>query len=431
MATKESTGNSKRFVIRLTGVEPGTRLQELASALQQLFRKKTVEEVVDLLGRLPLLLSSSATERQARKVHAFLKPKGAIFRITPVTQPPTPATKIGREGTVAIKEEHVLVDQSASSREIPFREERRAKPRVHLGIQIHPNSVGELLHRSLRLLRQDLWLFFVIMFIPQILYFVMGHGMSLLFGTSGGGTPGIGAGLSLGVFNVFAFLVFVMAQFWAQGALICAVSETHLGHGTSIKGSYTAIRKRLGQLLGTMILWGVLIFIWPALAGILSAVIVPVLAAVGIRGAVLIVASVIALAVTICLALNLLLDWILVDKVVVLENVSWMSALRRSKELMSGRPEPGFWKRPKSKAVVILVPGFLIVMGIHLLCAAPCLVFGLLAPKSLLVLTLMGLVKVALASLVTGYTFMAMILYYYDIRVRKEGFDLKMMAQNL
>ena len=89
MATNESSGESKRFVIRLTGVEPGTRPQELASALQQLFRKKTREEVVDLLSRLPLLLASSATEMQARKVHAFLKPKGAILKITSVTPAPT------------------------------------------------------------------------------------------------------------------------------------------------------------------------------------------------------------------------------------------------------------------------------------------------------------------------------------------------------
>jgi hypothetical protein len=435
MATNERSGESKRFVIRLTGVEPGTRPQELASALQQLFRKKTLEEVVDLLSRLPLLLASSATEMQARKVHAFLKPKGAILKITSVTPAPTPVTKTSHEETVAVKKEYVPTDQSASGGETPpkgetpAREERRAKPRVHPGIQIHPMAVGELLDRSFRLLRQHFWLFFIIMFIPQGLFFVMRHGVSLVFGTSGEGARGIGAGF--GVFTVFAFLVFVMVQFWAQGALIFAVSETYLGHSTSIKGSYNAIRKRLGQLLGTMILWGVLVFIWPALAGILSAVLLPVLAALGIRGAVLIVASVIALIVTIWLALNLLLNWVLVDKIVVLENMSWMSALRRSKELMNARTEPGFWRRPTNKAALILLLGILIAIGIHFLFHAPGLIFNLFAPGSLLGSTLMGLLNTISTSLATGYTAIAMILYYYDIRVRKEGFDLKMMAQNL
>jgi len=47
------------------------------------------------------------------------------------------------------------------------------------------------------------------------------------------------------------------------------------------------------------------------------------------------------------------------------------------------------------------------------------------------VLTLQGLLKVAATSLATVFTATAMILYYYDIRLRKEGFDLKMMAENL
>jgi len=296
-------------------------------------------------------------------------------------------------------------------------------------MQIHPIAVGELLDRSFRLLRRHFWLFFIIMFIPQGLFFLMRHGVSLVFGISGEEARGIGAGF--GVFTVFAFLVFVMVQFWAQGALIYAVSETYLGHSTSIKGSYNAIRKRLGQLLSTMILWGVLVFIWPALAGILSAVIVPVLAAVGIRGAVLIAASVIAFIVTIWLALNLLLNWVLVDKIVVLENMRWMSALRRSKELMNARTEPGFWSGPRSKAAEILLLGCLIAIGIHFLFHAPGLVFNLFAPGSLLGSALTGLLNTISTSLATSYTTLAMILYYYDIRVRKEGFDLKMMAQNL
>ena len=431
MGTTESTGNGKRFVIRLVGIEPRTRTKELVSALQRLYGKRTPEEVVKLLRNLPLLLARSATEAQARKIHALLKPKGAILRITSVTAATPSVTKASQREAVAVKREHPPIAQGASKGETGLREERRAKPRVHPGVQIHPMATGELLDRSFRLLREHFWLFSTIIFIPQALFFVLGHGVRLVFGTSGAGTPGVGAGLVLGVFTVFAFLVFVIVQFWAQGALIFAVSETYLGHRTSIRGSYTAIRKRLGQLLGTMILWGVLVFIWPALAGIISAVLVPILAAVGIGGAVLIVISVIAFIVTIWLALHLLLNWLLVDKVVVLENMGWMRALRRSKELMNARTEPGFWRRPKNKAGLILLVGFLIAIGIHLLFQAPGLVFSLLAPGSLLGSTIMGLLNIVSTSLATGYTAIAMILYYYDIRVRKEGFDLKMMAQNL
>jgi hypothetical protein len=425
MGASEDTGNGKRFVIRLVGVEPGTRTQELVAALQQLYRKKTPEELVKLLEKLPLLLASSATEIQARKVHAFLKPKGAILKITLTTRGRTSVTGTAHAESVSVEKERAPLDQTGLHWESMLGEERRAKPRVSSGTRIHPMGIGELLDRSFRLLRQHFWLFFVIMFIPQGLFFVLWHGVSLVFGTSGGGARG------LRVFTVFAFLVFVVFQFWAQGALIFAVSETYLGHSTSIKASYKAIRKRLGQLLGTMILWGVLVLVPLALAGIITAVLMPILVAVGIGRAPLAVLFVIVLIVTAGIFLYLFLIWLVVDKVVVLENMGWMTALRRSKELMSARNEPGFWRWPMIKGVLIVILGILIGIGIHLLFQAPGFVFNVLAPGSLLGSTLMGLLNIMSTSLATGYTAIAMILYYYDIRVRKEGFDLKMMAQNL
>jgi hypothetical protein len=425
MGADESMGSGKRFVIRLVGVDPGTRTEELASALQQLYRKKTLEELAELLRRLPLLLASSATEVQARKVHAFLKPKGAVLKITSVTQARTPVTGTSHGENVSVEKRRALLDQTGLNWESMLGEERRTKPRIGSGIQIHPMAIGELLDRSFRLLRQHFWLFFIVMFIPQGLFFVIEHGARLAFTAPSGGS------LGLGVFTVFAFLAAVMVHFWAQGALIFAVSETYLGHSTSIKESYKAIRKRLGQLLGTMSLFWVMVLIWLALAGIITAVLMPVLAAVGIGGAVLIVLSVIAFIVTFWISLHLFLNWLLVDKVVVLENMGWMTALRRSKDLMNARTEPGFWRRPKNKAALIILLGILIGIGIHLLFQAPGLVFNLFAPESLLGSTVMGLLNIISTSLAAGYTAIAMILFYYDIRVRREGFDLKMMAQNL
>ena len=426
MATKENIRGGRRFVIHLTGIETGTPREDLASGLQHLFRKKTLGEALDLLDKLPLLLASSASEIQARKVHAFLKPKGAILKITAVTPIRTSATKPADEKALAPDADHAPLDRGVLGRGTPPGEERRAKPRVHPGIQIYPSSLGALLDRAFRLFRQDFRLFFMIVFIPQGLFFLIASGLGLAIGTSG-----THEGLGFGVFNIFIVLAFAMVHFWAQGALIFALSEKHLGHRTSIKGSFDAIRKRLAQFLGTLIFCGGMIVIWPALAGMLSAVLLPVLAAVGIRSAVPIVLSVIALIVTIGLAADLFLNWLLVDKVVVLENLGWMSALRRSKELMKAPASRGFWRSNKSKGAAIVLAAVLIVVGIHFLFEAPSALFGFRGISGLLILALMGLAKAILTSVVTTYTLMAMILYYYDIRVRKEGFDLKMMAQNL
>jgi hypothetical protein len=127
------------------------------------------------------------------------------------------------------------------------------------------------------------------------------------------------------------------------------------------------------------------------------------------------------------------LNWLLVDKVVVLEDKAWFKALRRSTELMKSRTEQGFWKRPKNKAGLILLLGFLIGIGIHLLFQVPGLLGRMFVPIGTTVTwqTVQQILNVVATSLAAVFTAIAMILYYYDIRLRSEGFDLKMMAEHL
>ena len=80
---------------------------------------------------------------------------------------------------------------------------------------------------------------------------------------------------------------------------------------------------------------------------------------------------------------TLFLNWLQADKVVVLEGIAWMKALRRSKELMKGRTEPGFWKSIKTKASMIILVGFLIGIGIHLLFQLPGVLLGIVFPEGL------------------------------------------------
>ena len=273
-------------------------------------------------------------------------------------------------------------------------------------------------------------MFFLILFIPQFAYFVVNQVGTLLLGGAGAGQASVGMGIGFGISALVALLIFLVLQFWAQGALIHAVSETYLGHLTSVGNAYGSVRKRLGRLLGTLILTGVLVFLWPALAGILAAIVVPVLAAMGIGGGLVVMLSVVAGILLLWLTVRLFLNWFLVDKVVVLEDVGGMGALRRSKELMNARTEEGYWKRPKNKAALIMVVGFVIAMGIHLLFQIPGMAFSALLP-GLLSTVLTGLLGIVSTSLATAYAAIAMILFYYDIRLRKEGFDLKLMAQGL
>lgn len=290
-------------------------------------------------------------------------------------------------------------------------------------------GIGEILDRSFRLLRKHFLLFFGILLIPQGTFLLISKVVQITVGEDIGQATSMAAGF--GISFILALLVMMILQFWAQGALIHAVSETYLGHSTSLWTSFGAMRSRLGRLLGTMILMGFLlglvivaiVFIGGLITALLgsgtagnwSGVIGVIV--VGIVGAVVF--------------FHLLLSWLLVDKVVVLEDRGWVKALSRSRELMKTRTEPGFWKRPKNKAGLILLLGFLIAIGIHTLFQLPGALAQLFMPGSLVGTTVQEILNVLASSLAAVYTAIAIVLYYYDIRLRSEGFDLKMMAEHL
>jgi len=191
------------------------------------------------------------------------------------------------------------------------------------------------------------------------------------------------------------------------------------------------MRSRLGRLIGTLILWSVLVFGVPGLFGMVAAVAVPSLVMMGLGGVVAGIIVFVVLLLAFWIFTTLFLNWLLADKVVVLEELAWMKALRRSKELMKGRTEPGFWKSIKTKASLIIILGVVIWFGINLLFQLPGVLLGIFFSEGIMVNTVQGILNMVATSLATAYTAIAMILFYYDIRVRREGFDLKMMAEKL
>jgi hypothetical protein len=379
MTQNTAAADVETFAISLTGVRAGFAQEDLVVALQRIFPRKTAEQIRGALAKLPFLLTRAATEEQAKKIKSFLESKGAILKFmtssaATVSAPqaaaaPAPARPAAAQATPAPQEKEPYPGA-----------ERRAKPRVHPGLEIHPMGVGEILDRSFRLLRKHFMLFFIILMIPQGTFFLANKGMEV-YG-KGGVQQGMSTGMVVGiVFSVlFAVVIMMILQFWAQGALIYAVSETYLGHETSIGRSYGAMRSRLWRLLSTMFLMGFLLMLAPGLLGIVAGIVVPSLAAYGFGSSTTGILFAVLMIAGAAWFFHLLLNWLLVDKVVVLEGEGWRSALRRSKELMKTRTEPGFWKRPKNKAGLILVLGFLIGIGIHLLFQTPGLITHWLMP---------------------------------------------------
>jgi len=395
MPDNKNNPDPQLYKIQLKGLTDGTTVDVVVTALQQIFRRKTREEIERALGRLPLTLTQKATKEQAIKIKGFLESKGALLKITyasPVSQPLKDRPGVQRKKATPSPVKPAPEPDAGGA-------DRRRKPRVHPGFNITPMDIGEILDRSFRLLRQYFWLFFFILLIPQSLIFILTQGIKIIFRS---GTPPVNSlafGVTIGVLAFFGFLAFIVLQFWAQGALIFAVSETYLGHNTTLKDSYRAIKRLFWKFLGTMILWALLVFGIPAISGIMAAIIIPLFKTIGLGNLIIGVIIFILIIVAIWMFFRLFIQWLLVDKVIILEGIGGMQALHRSKELMKARTEPGFWKRPGIKAGLVLLVGFAIAIGINLFFQIPGGILIFIFKGSLVVETFTGLLDLTASAL--------------------------------
>lgn len=135
----------------------------------------------------------------------------------------------------------------------------------------------------------------------------------------------------------------------------------------------------------------------------------------------------------------LAISFILASVVVVLESLSGGAALRRSHELLRKKREKGMFKNNIWKLVVIGLVYFAIATPLAILGNFPSFIWGILEGISTVQggkaadmpvwLTLFSQFTDTVAkSMVSPIATIAIILLYYDIRIRFEAFDLQMLA---
>lgn len=179
---------------------------------------------------------------------------------------------------------------------------------------------------------------------------------------------------------IMAFIVLPLCQ----SAMIFTVSETYLGRSLGVGQAYSRALPRLPRLLGANIIAGLVVvigFICLIVPGIIFS-----------------------------------LWFVLVTAVVLLETSSATGSLGRSKSLMSGNLGKGF--------LVLLVIGLLgwvyhVVLG---------MIMGALAIKSVF---LSQFISTLAEVVIFPIQVAPIILLYYDLRIRKEGFDLEQLAASL
>ena len=300
---------------------------------------------------------------------------------------------------------------------------------------LRPLSLGELLDHVFTLYRNHFALFVGVMAIPaavQIPTNLYSFGMwGKLIQLRPGQPPPFDRG-ALAILYLVIFPVIMVALTLGLGAIALAVSDVYLGGSATIRGSYQKALRRFWPLLGLLITIG-LIFIGVIIVCVLALVVLFAgLAASGVMaraGAVAKVANIFVafLALLTILAVTILVFMVfsLVIPALMLEGASVGGALRRSIELTRGRRWHIFLgvllMTFVSYAVIFIFQGpFLVAMFLLLPRGAP--------PGWL---TLATAISAACGSAISSPLGMiALVLYYYDQRVRKEGFDLQhMIAQ--
>jgi len=264
-------------------------------------------------------------------------------------------------------------------------------------LDLRPLSLGELLDRTFFLYRRNFLLFLGIAAIPYSLLLVVRLAFGLMAGLARvGGGASSGAAIAGGVVGGFLILVavvaFLVVLLFSVGATVLAVAEIYSRHRPTIRGSFRLVRGKALAIFGVMLLT-ILILI----AGFIVLV---------IPGIYLMCRIPVATAAT------------------VIEDLGPADGIGRSFTLTKG-----FTGR--SALIYLLI--FALSYGVGLVFQLPFYVLiALSAKQPAMVLLWTVLLQVAwlLGSLfVTPVNTIAFAVFYYDLRVRKEAFDLQLMMQ--
>ena len=266
------------------------------------------------------------------------------------------------------------------------------------GVDLRPLSLGEILDRAFSLYRKNFVLFIGISAIPQLLSLAVNL-VTLMFRTpvsislTPSTPPDFSRLLPHGqdlVLGLLAGIVAVVTLQLSQGGTVLAVSDLYLGRSTTIEASLRHAWEAFGTLFGLLVLSGLAI-----LGGTILCVIP---------------------------GIYLTCRWWACVPVALIEKRGARESLRRSFELTRGSA---------GRAFLIILLYFVLSLGVGLVLGSPAGLLLILNAKDPGMLRLVNALTQITSSistiLISPILLIATSVYYYDLRVRKEAFDLQFM----
>jgi hypothetical protein len=311
---------------------------------------------------------------------------------------------------------------------------------------LRPLTLGEILDRTAQLYRSRFLLFLGISVIPTVVLLALICPAGLVvawWSAAGAGSVSEQAGYILvAVFAIgvalVALPVYLAATALAMAAMSHAVSRVHLGQTTTIRDAYKSVWRQGWRYIWLSILEGLLIGVAPLAVWTVLVIIGAVLAALAqkagmesIAGGALFVLVVVLVAVALIgYVIWVLLRLSLAFPACVIEQIRAWSAVKRSSLLSTGTKGRIF-----VLYLLVAALSWLLSMGITLpLTIILSLFFSSGDPQraqaaGLVMLFIVYGASFAVQALVRPVYGIALVLFYYDQRIRQEGFDIEWMMQ--
>jgi hypothetical protein len=205
-------------------------------------------------------------------------------------------------------------------------------------------------------------------------------------------------------------------------AIVRTAADAFLGYQTGVGTAYRAALPRIHSVLWVSILLALSAIPWfiPGYALLIGGAATRSVATASIGG-LLILAGVVP-------AVLFILRFLLGPSAVMVENIRGVAALRRSWRLEKGLTA-------KALGTMLLVILLILAMAVVLLAILGVLVAVIAGDDGVeaarLVFVLNYLANVLLSLFTTPFVNLVIVLLYFDARIRKEGFDLEVMAQQI
>ncbi|MBI4673331.1 MAG: hypothetical protein HY741_16900 [Chloroflexi bacterium] len=306
---------------------------------------------------------------------------------------------------------------------------------------LRPMGAGDILDQAIRIYRRNfvpLVSIVAIIHVPLMLLQVLS--VVLMFPLSG--TPsspfGISDASSLNstsflagqAVTYLAVIITAIATIFQNAALAAFVSERFLGRPSSVRQAYG---RAFGRWLSLSIA-AVLIFLANLVLVIVLVgfILIPLLG-IGALGSsssstasallgIFYIALCCLLIPAILVSIFIDIRWVFFEQAIVLENYNSTGGLGRSWKLVKGT----FWR--------VLGMVFVLALMVSLFSAGPVYLITILAfllPTPGLALILNPIIQSLVVIVMTPLQFAALTILYYDLRIRKEGFDLQVQMQGL